>query len=60
MSRFGFNAMLKSMQALKRDLPPVIGNMGLRFFVDSFNKQGWTDNSLHPWEPRKDKSNNRG
>lgn len=57
-SRFRFNEMLKSMSALKRDLPPVIGNMGLRFFVDTFSKQGWTDNGFHPWEPKKDKKNN--
>ncbi len=56
-SRFGFDIMLKKMEAMKRDLPPVIGNMGLRFFVDAFSKQGWTDKSFSPWEPKKDKKN---
>lgn len=56
-SRFGFDIMLKKVEAMKRDLPPVIGNMGLRFFVDNFAKQGWTDKSFKAWEPKKDKKN---
>lgn len=53
MSRFGFNVMLQKMDALKRDLPPVIGNMGTRFFVESFTKQGFTDKSFEPWQKPK-------
>lgn len=59
MSRFKFDQMLKKMDALKRDLPPVIGNMGLRFFVGNFQKEGWTGETFTHWQPRKDKKNTR-
>src|ERR1035437_2875780 len=49
-SRFGFAEMLQKMDALKRDLPPIIGNMGTRFFVESFTKQGFTDTSFEAWQ----------
>jgi len=58
-SKFGFDVMLKKMDALKRDLPPVIGAMGLSFFLQSFAKQGWTGDSFQPWEARKDTKNTR-
>jgi|SRR6185369_2376845 len=59
MSRFRFNKMLEKMSALKRELPIELGNMGQRFFVDAFRKEGWTDRGFIKWAPRKDKSNLR-
>lgn len=57
MSRFGFNKMLGAMNQLKRELPLQVGNIGQRFFVNAFTKQGWTDKTFVPWVPRKDHKN---
>ncbi len=36
-------------EQLKRDLPPVLGNMGQNFFRRSFENQGFTDKALEKW-----------
>lgn len=59
MSAFGFDRIKKDFNQMKQELPPVIGVMARNFFVDSFGKQGWDDDGLHPWAARKDKGNNR-
>ncbi len=58
-SQFGLDKMAKEFAEFKRDIPPVIGVMGRKFFIDSFAKQGWDDNGVQPWQPRKDKTNTR-
>lgn len=58
-SAFGIDKMYREWLELKRTIPPVIGVMGRKFFVDSFAKQGWDDNGLQSWEQRKDKTNTR-
>lgn len=50
MSSFGFEKIKERMEQLKRELPPVIGNMGQRFFVSNFDNQSWTDSAPEPWE----------
>jgi phage gpG-like protein len=52
-SKFGFDKILSNFERVKRELPPVIGNMGQRFFADSFVKGGFTDQSFQMWQPRK-------
>lgn len=49
-SKFGFDKMIKSMDRVKKSLPRKVGNQATRFFVDSFNKQGWTNVSFQKWE----------
>lgn len=49
-SRFGFDKIIQKMDRLKRELPPIVGNMGQRFFVDSFSSQGWTDAGFEAWQ----------
>ncbi len=56
---FGFGKLQSDFAQMKRDIPPIIGEMGQRFFTASFTKQGWDDDGIHPWEPRKDTSNTR-
>lgn len=41
MSKFGFDKILTKFQTMKRDLPPIIGNMAVRYFVKSFSDQAW-------------------
>jgi phage gpG-like protein len=53
MSRFKLDQIARNFDKLKRDLPPVIGNMGQRFFRENFDKQGFVDNSFNPWKARK-------
>lgn len=53
MSRFGFDKMKKQMERLKAELPQQLGNMGVRFFVSSFDKQGWTDSGFQAWKKPK-------
>src|ERR1039458_4150840 len=49
-SKFNFNKIAANFEKLKRDLPPVIGNMGQNFFRSSFEKQGFTDQTFTPWK----------
>lgn len=55
------------MAIIEQRLKPIIiaaagvaGKMALKFFVDSFNRQAWLDNSSMPWKQRKgNKDSNR-
>ena len=38
-------------------VPPMLGNDAVNFFLDSFQKQGWTGDSFQPWTKRR---NNKG
>lgn len=49
-SKFGFVKINANFEKLKRDLPPVIGDMGQNFFRSSFEKQGFTDQTFVPWK----------
>jgi phage gpG-like protein len=39
--------------AIRKDVPRVIGVEGKNFFEDSWRKQGWEDNGINKWKPRK-------
>lgn len=41
MSSFGFDEMKREFEQLKRDFPPVAGNIAVRYFVKSFDDQSW-------------------
>lgn len=49
-SKFNFVKIATNFEKLKRDLPPVIGNMGQNFFRSSFEKQGFTDETFVAWK----------
>jgi len=53
----------KSIKELKNffnhKAPVIVGVEAKKFFKDSFNKQGWDDGILQPWEKRKAKDRNR-
>ena len=53
MSKFGFDRVLRNIEQVKRDLPPILANDGQRFFYDSWQKQGWDDGTVKGWKPRK-------
>lgn len=38
---------------IKKDLPRVVGVEGKNFFKSSWRKQGFEDNGIQPWKPRK-------
>lgn len=50
MSSFRLDKLQQRFEEFKKTEPVIIGNLGQRFFVDSFQKQAW-DGQL--WEPRK-------
>jgi len=50
MSGFNFDIIKKDFTQLKRTLPVLIGNDAQRFFVEAFNKQGWTDKGFEKWK----------
>ena len=39
-------------KTLKNDMVRYAAVTGLNFFIDSFNKQGFTDTSFEPWSKR--------
>lgn len=39
--------------AIKKDAPRIIGVEGKNFFKASWRKQGWEDQGLNKWKPRK-------
>lgn len=44
---------IKALNDLKTSLPTVLGNECVSFFKASFRKQGWEDEGLQRWKPRK-------
>lgn len=40
-------------QFADNDLPRIVKSEGLRFFEQSFERQGWQGTSFKPWKPRK-------
>ena len=48
---------LRDFRAVTRDLPLFIGTEAVRFFKDTFNKQGWTgDSGIKKWKARNPKA----
>jgi phage gpG-like protein len=48
-----FGKVVNNMKAAKRDIPVLVANVGLNWFNDSFRNQGFTNESLGKWKPRK-------
>lgn len=45
--------LFRDLDKFKRDIPRIAGNEAVRFFKESFKKQGWDDGSLDKWAKRK-------
>lgn len=45
-----FQRRLRALKELKKILPGIVGNQARNFFVDSWAKQGFTDNALDKWQ----------
>jgi phage gpG-like protein len=52
MNQFGFDKVIANMERAKAEIPPIIANLSQNFFVESFNKQGFTYNGLQAWKQR--------
>ena len=35
-----------------KELPPIIGEEAVNFFIDNFDQQGWQGDSFEPWQKR--------
>ena len=45
MSKFNFDRVVKNMEQLKRELPPVLANQAQNYFVRTFTAQGFAGKS---------------
>lgn len=52
-SKWGLKEKLASLQKMKSTLPTKLANEAKNHFLKSFRDQGFTDNSLQRWKPRK-------
>lgn len=50
---------IAGLEKVKTTLPTILANDSVNFFKNSFRKQGWEDEGMQPWKPRKstDKKN---
>lgn len=50
---------IAALEKVKTTLPTILANESVNFFKQSFRKQGWEDEGVQPWKPRKstDKKN---
>jgi phage gpG-like protein len=47
---FGFSAILSAFKVLQPKLPKELANIAQKFFISSFDKQGFTDTGFTPWK----------
>lgn len=53
MSKFNLDRVIANIEQVKTTLPKIIANDAQRFFLSSWDKQGFTDVVTTPWAPRK-------
>lgn len=53
MNEFNFGRVLTNFSQLKRTLPVKVANDAQKFFVASWQRQGWDDTGVVKWMPRK-------
>lgn len=51
-----FDALLKDFEAKKKTLPGRVGNLMKNHVLTNFERQGFVDAALDPWEARKNKT----
>lgn len=57
--KFNLQGVIDRLEQTKRDLPLVLANQAERFFQDSFKKEGWDNNGISKWQPRKNNKTSR-
>lgn len=60
MSKWSLKEKLQKMEAFKVVFPVEAGNMAVNQFVGSFRDQGFTDQAIVKWKPRKSKKDDIG
>lgn len=53
MSKFGFNKAIMKLETIKTQLPKVIANDAVGFWLKGFREEGFTDKTFKAWKPRK-------
>ena len=53
MDKFNFDTIIKKLESKKSSLPKILANSTKKFFLASWEKQGWDDNGITKWAPRK-------
>ena len=53
MNKFNFDTVIKKLESKKSSLPKILANSTKKFFLASWEKQGWDDNGITKWAPRK-------
>jgi phage gpG-like protein len=53
--KFDFSDKLKKFKQLKKELPIITGEESVKFFQDSFRRQGFLNQTVEKWAPRKSK-----
>ena len=53
MNKFNFDTIIKKLESKKSSLPKILANSTKKFFLASWEKQGWDDNGITKWAPRK-------
>ncbi len=59
MDKFNFDQIIKKLEQAKSSLPKVLANDTKKFFLSSWQKQGWDDGVVKSWAPRKYNKNKR-
>ncbi len=59
MDKFNFDQVIKKLEQAKSSLPKVLANDTKKFFLASWQKQGWDDGGVKAWAPRKYNKNKR-
>lgn len=52
-NKLDLDPLIKEFKRQKKHLPQKLGNVAVRYFRRSFDKEGFTDRTLDPWERRK-------
>ena len=59
MDKFNFDQVIKKLEQAKSSLPKVLANDTKKFFLASWQKQGWDNGGVKVWSPRKYNKNKR-
>ena len=59
MSKMGIDKVMKKFADMREQLPKVLANDTVKFFLQGFAKEGFTDTAFKPWAPRKGKQTGR-
>ena len=58
-NKLSFDTVIAKFKLAKVQLPQMLSNDGQRFFIENFQKGGFTDTSFTPWRPRKNRANKK-